>query len=88
MTQVKITIIDDRFREQLEDECPFKGPRDVRVPVDEFHHVLYTRCNVNQTSTPVCVGLDHVNCALREYNSFRVEIPGMLKVDERWRKKS
>ena len=71
-TKVMLTVIDDRLRKQLVDKCPFIGEGHV--------------CNVNQTAQPACVGLDHEDCALRQYNSFRVEIPDSPKVAEKWRK--
>lgn len=85
---VKITVIDDRFREILVPKCPFIGPIDVYTgKKDEVPYGPYTRCNVDATAQPICVGLDHEYCLLRQYNSFRVEIPDAPKVDEVWRSK-
>lgn len=77
-TKVRITVIDDRYREHLEEECPFKGPQQT---------IGYQRCNVNQTAQPVCVGLEHEDCLLRQYNRFIVEIPASFapKFHESWR---
>lgn len=84
---VKITVIDDRFREMLQPNCPFFGPENVYIEKDNVKYGPYERCNMNATAQPVCVGLDHEDCALRQYNSFRVEIPDAPKVNEVWRNK-
>jgi len=84
---VKITVIDDRFREELQPECPFVGPTNVYIEKDSVRYGPYKRCNVDQTAQPICVGLDHEDCVLRQYNSFRVEIPDAHKVQELWRNK-
>lgn len=55
---VKVTVIDDRERVFTE-ECPFYGPQG--------------RCNVNETSDPRCVGSDHEDCLLHQYDRFVVE---------------
>lgn len=62
MKLVKVTVIDDRVRESLED-CPFKG----------FRHGLNIKCNVMQSKPGLCVGADHDDCPLNEYDKFIVE---------------
>lgn len=55
---VQLTIIDDRTR-VMPEACPFLGPAN--------------RCNMNQTSHPVCVTTNHESCPLNEYDQFIVE---------------
>lgn len=63
MKKVKVTVIDDRVRVFL-DPCPFRG-------------IVYSDgsrcCNVNQTTSPLCVGVDHEDCLLNDYDKFVVE---------------
>lgn len=56
--RVKLMVIDDRQR-VFEELCPFLGPE--------------RRCNVNQTSKPLCVSTKSEGCLLRQYDRFVVE---------------
>lgn len=71
MGKVRVTVIDDRERTFLE-ECPFQGEHLAPVWRDGVAHSR-RRCNVNQTSSPVCVGPEHEGCSLRQYDRFVVE---------------
>lgn len=66
--KVKVTVIDDRVRVFL-DPCPFKG----QWTGPTRDRAARRECNVNQTSSPICVGVDHEDCLLNDYDKFIVE---------------
>ena len=69
---VKITVIDDRVRADIEKDCPFIGPEHTARWSGRV--VRGTRCNVMQAEPRICSGLSWEGCPLQDYDRFIVEL--------------